>query len=233
MDVTRKAALLVLLVVCATAIVCLVWPHRATQRPAPPVPRPARHEHPRAATRTSPPPPIVVDSAMTLGEALRGTPAPDAVKRTLTIVDVRYWSFDGREHRGQLVVRKDLAADVRAIFADLRRLRFPIASVKPVSRFAWSDERSMAANNTSAFNYRRVPGEMHLSRHAFGAAIDLNPRINPFLDARGVHPSGATYDPKRPGAIAPGPVVRAFACRGWKWGGHYARRKDWQHFWKP
>jgi len=62
---------------------------------------------------------LAVDSAMTLKQALAGTRAPTKIVSTLTIVTVRYRSFDHREHQGQLVVRRDLAAQVQAIFDKL------------------------------------------------------------------------------------------------------------------
>ena len=44
-----------------------------------------------------------------------------------------------------------------------------------------SDTNSIGHNNTSAFNYRVVPGTDRLSNHAMGFAIDLNPVENPYV----------------------------------------------------
>ena len=43
------------------------------------------------------------------------------------------------------------------------------------------DDRSMADNNTSCFNYRFVPHTTRVSKHGRGLAIDLNPRYNPYI----------------------------------------------------
>ncbi len=176
---------------------------------------------------------VVVDSRMTLAQALGGTNAPERVRKSLAIVDVRYRGFDARAHAGQIVVRKDLAREVQSIFRNLERLRFPIARVVSVARYGWSDNASMAANNTSGFNYRRKPGERGMSRHAFGTAIDLNPRQNPYVLGKVVLPPGARHRAGVRGTIVDGPVVRAFTRRGWQWGGHFRRHKDWQRFYKP
>lgn len=187
---------------------------------------------PHAPFVRSSPARLVVDSRMTVAQALKGTRAPLRVRRSLALVTVRYLGFDGRRHEGQIVVRKDLATEVVGIFCDLERLRFPIAKVVPIVRYGWSDARSMADNNTSGFNYRTKVGESGLSRHALGAAIDINPKQNPYVLGRTNLPPGARYRPGTPGTMADGPVVRAFTTRGWRWGGRFRRHRDWQHFYR-
>jgi hypothetical protein len=92
----------------------------------------------------------------------------------------------------------------------------------------------MRANNTSGFNCRYVAGTTRLSQHGLGLAIDVNPLHNPYVKNGTVDPpEGATWaDRSRndPGMIKPGPVVDAFARRGWKWGGYWSGGKDYQHF---
>jgi len=78
-------------------------------------------------------------------------------------------------------------------------------------------------------------GSRAWSQHAYGAAIDLNPVENPYVDGDTVlPPAGEAYldrSPPRPGMIAAGGVVvRAFAAIGWSWGGDYHSLKDYQHF---
>ena len=43
------------------------------------------------------------------------------------------------------------------------------------------DERSMADNNSTCFNFRRVPGKEKLSHHSLGIAVDINPFYNPYV----------------------------------------------------
>ena len=197
----------------------------------------AREERFLAAHARRPPPVVdgeIVDSAMTPGEAiLDHLPAgcPRALAERQALVDVDYYSFDGKLHRGQIVVDRELAGDVRAAFALLAAERFPVQSVIPISAFGWDDERSMQANNTSGFNYRDVTGSRVLSNHACGFAFDLNPRLNPYVREDVVQPAGAVHDATRPGTLTgDAEVTGRLKALGWRWGGDYRDLKDWQHF---
>ncbi len=174
---------------------------------------------------------VVIDSDMTLDRALDGIDIPDHIRSNLAQAEVEYRGFDGRRHRGQIVVARELVPEVEEIFRDIEASGFPIARAIPVARYGWSDEASMLANNTSGFNYRRVPGMSKLSKHATGHAIDINPLFNPYIRPDLHEPPGSRYRPGLPGVItAGGPVVRAFRKRGWRWGGFFQHGKDWQHF---
>jgi peptidoglycan L-alanyl-D-glutamate endopeptidase CwlK len=208
------------------------------EEPAAPVPTPRASRAVMPPKITEAPPQIlpmetgnIVDSNMTLEQALAGKDIPRDIRKNLVLIDVDYWSFDGHEHSGQLVIHEDLAEEVKAIFADIKDARFPIERMAPVSKYAWSDEASMANNNSSSFNYRSVQGWRRLSEHAYGRAIDINPRLNPYVKDGVSLPPGAVYSPEVPGSItANGPVVEAFRKRNWKWGGGWRKLKDWQHF---
>jgi peptidoglycan LD-endopeptidase CwlK len=170
---------------------------------------------------------------MTLAEALHGKEIPGEIRDALTLVTVPYFSFAELKGEGQLVVHKALAEDVEAIFLELFTTRFPIHHITPIVAYGWNDDVSMAANNTSAFNYRTIAGTTRLSHHATGRAIDINPVQNPYVGVDGsVAPLGATYDLSQQGTIA-NDVVAVFKSYGWEWGGDWSDRKDWQHFQKP
>jgi hypothetical protein len=179
----------------------------------------------------------IVDSDITLAEALRKY-APVEFKNRQRIVDVLYYSFDGKVHKGQVVIEERLVDDILEVFRVAFESKFPVNSAIPVShgRFhkngEWnSDEQSMLSNNTSAFNYRKVTGGSKLSRHAYGFAIDINPVQNPYIKGEKVLPPGAVYDPFAPGTLIPDcPVVRTFKRLGWTWGGEWNSLKDYQHF---
>jgi hypothetical protein len=152
-------------------------------------------------------------------------------------VVVEYVGFDGRAHRGTLVVNRAVTRDVETVFGRLYGERFPIRSIRPVARFGGSDDRSMAADNTSAFNcrYAVTTGPRSWSVHAFGEAIDVNTIENPYLEGgRVLPPAGRAYTDRsryRKGmAVAGGALVRAFASVGWLWGGRWSASPDWQHF---
>jgi hypothetical protein len=152
-------------------------------------------------------------------------------------VRVSYVGFDGRAHDGVLVVSRRVASDVEIVFQRLYDARFPVRSMRPVSAYGGSDDRSAAADNTSAFNCRFAvaAGPKHWSAHAFGEAIDVNDIENPYLlGSKVIPPAGRGYVDRsrdRRGMAVPGGVlVRAFASVGWFWGGRWARSPDWQHF---
>ena len=181
---------------------------------------------------------LVIDSSFaSLKEAIQNpkVPIPKQVRRTLVLVTVYYYSFDGLVHQGQLVVHRALKREIEEIFRKLLTLRFPIKKVVPISLYDWDDDASMADNNSSAFNYRLILGTDRLSNHSFGLAVDLNPLQNPYFARDGkVYPQGAVHDPSVPGTIArDGPVVSLFKARGWTWGGDWTIPVDYQHFEKP
>ncbi|WP_162606653.1 CapA family protein [Jiangella asiatica] len=157
-------------------------------------------------------------------------------------VVVTHVGFDGRARRGELVVHADVASDVVDVFAALYADRFPIERMLLVDEYGGDDDRSMAANNTSGYNCRRVAGQSHWSDHAYGRAIDINPVQNPYVVGADVQPPAAVpfvdvdrsaHAPAQPGVIRDGDVVRrAFDRIGWEWGGLFSD-PDYQHFSAP
>ncbi len=137
---------------------------------------------------------VIIDSSLSIVEAVGNQDIPENVKAQLCLLDVRYYSLDGKLHQGQLIIHNSLKDDVAGVFDEIRASRFPIAKVIPVSRYNFSDELSMQDNNTSGFNYRTVEGTSVLSNHALGRAIDINPLFNPFIRGEEVDPVGAKYD---------------------------------------
>ena len=129
---------------------------------------------------------IIVDSLMNFSEAIEGTTAPEEIVDSLSLVDVLYYSFEGKRHQGQLVVKSDLEDDVYEIFALIEQLKFPVGKVIPVVAYSWDDHESMAANNTSSFNFRVIEGTTKLSMHSLGKAVDINPVQNPVIYTDGV-----------------------------------------------
>ncbi len=155
----------------------------------------------------------------------------------LRYIGLLYVDFDGKEHKGELIVHKKLAKEVTKIFRELYLARYPLACVRLVDDYGepGDDNLSMAANNTSAFNYRRVTGSKTLSRHSYGAAIDINPLYNPYIDGDRVAPeNGAQYTDRSldfPGKIDhDDPCYKLFIKNGWTWGGDWSGDKDYQHF---
>jgi hypothetical protein len=154
----------------------------------------------------------------------------------LRLLRVDHWGLDGRVHRGELIVHRDHARRILGVLKQLFQARYPIQRLRPVDAYRADDDRSMAANNTSGFNCRRVSGSSSWSEHAFGRAIDLNPLRNPYVTRGGrvSPPAGRPYANRArrtAGMIHAGDaVVRAFAAAGWRWGGSWSGSRDYQHF---
>lgn len=174
---------------------------------------------------------MIIDSDVSFSEALSGKEAPEEIIASLVLVDVEYYSFDGKLHKGQLVLHKDLEKDIKYIFALIKEKKFPVEKVVPVNKYKWDDDLSMEDNNTSAFNYRVIAGTTRLSNHATGRAIDINPLLNPMIKNGKSSPEGATYKPGKKGTItADSFIVKELIKRGWEWGGNWVNYKDYQHF---
>ena len=178
----------------------------------------------------------------TMQERMRGTTwheeLPSPRLHELRLLLIPYLDFGGRDRLGQLVTAAPLAKQVHGIFAELRGIEFPIASMRPMIDFDGDDGRSMEANNSSCFNSRRIINTERISVHSYGAAIDINPIQNPVI-RDGVHrpqDGGAYLDREqlRPGMIVSGcRALEIFGEAGWAWGGDWDNPKDYHHFYLP
>lgn len=188
--------------------------------------------------------------------AARQEPIPDAVwkemqgrswrpdlncpaREDLVLLTLPYLNFEGRPRLGQMVVAKKVAGVVSSAFTELFDSRaFRIERMELIDKYGGDDAKSMAANNTSAFNCRLVTGGKRLSNHAFGTAIDINPIQNPWVSKGNTDPpAGKAYDSSAErtadviGIITSnGVVTKAFKRRKWGWGGDWKCLKDYQHF---
>jgi hypothetical protein len=152
----------------------------------------------------------------------------------LAYVEVDHRTLDGGEARGELVIARRIADTTLALFRRLWAIGFPVARMTLVDDFDADDDRSMAADNASAFNFRLVAGTGELSQHSFGLAIDINPVENPWvLPHRFLPEAGAPYldrtDLRAGMIVRPGPVVRVFDELGWEWGGDWKHARDYHH----
>ncbi|MDA3844615.1 MAG: M15 family metallopeptidase [Candidatus Kapabacteria bacterium] len=175
---------------------------------------------------------MIIDSDMTFAESIKGTKAPQKVIDQLCLLDVYYYSFDDKLHKGQLVVNKKVKMDVAEIFEIIKSMKFKVKKAIPIVEYKWSDDASMADNNSSAFCYRYIAGTKRMSNHSYGMAVDINPCNNPVVYKSGrVSPKGAKYNPKAEGTFSKThPIVRVFLDRGWIWGGDFRKYKDNHHF---
>lgn len=160
----------------------------------------------------------------------------------LRYIRVLYYDFHGDIQSGELIVNKKIVKKVVKIFYQLYKMKYPIERIQLIDAYHADDLKSMAANNTSAFNYRPVAGTNRLSNHSYGLAIDINPRINPYINShKKLTPTnGAVYqcrDPKKcKGKYARymiqknSKITKIFKKYGFSWGGDWVYSKDYQHF---
>lgn len=154
----------------------------------------------------------------------------------LRLVTAKHWGFGGGVLTGRLVVHRTVAKPIVRVLRRLYAGRFPIRRMRLIDAYGGSDFRSIEADNTSAFNCRRVEGTSRWSMHAYGLAVDVNPIENPYVSAGGrvAHPASRPYVDRtriRPGmAYRGGTLVNAFAAIAWAWGGAWTGVKDYQHF---
>lgn len=168
-----------------------------------------------------------------LSDAMKGVPrdCPQWIIDNQAAIEVRYIDFDGNLKKGIIVADFRLAGDIQRVFRVALETGFPIRQVRPISEFGWDDFASMRADNTSAFNYRTVPYSKKMSNHAYGFAVDINTRENPYIKGDRVLPEGARYDVSQPGTLTRDhPVVLEFKKLGWRWGGDWSSSRDYQHF---
>lgn len=154
-------------------------------------------------------------------------------------ISLNHYDFDGLVKEGELVVHKRVADNVVEIFKELFETGYPIEKIALIDRYGSDDLLSTSDNNTSAYCCRRVTGrDEEWSLHSYGLAIDINPLLNPYQRGQTVVPTqGAPFLDR---SISCRGVIRqddschrAFAKRGWSWGGQWGDSRgyvDYQHF---
>lgn len=157
----------------------------------------------------------------------------------LRLVQVRHYDFFENIKDGALVVHKSVASNVLVIFEKLFEVNFPIQNMQLMDMYNGDDEASMADNNSSCFNFRKIAGSSKVSMHSYGLAIDINPVQNPAIvlneeeGSVSIRPKeGMKYlnrTNNRPGMVEP--VIEIFKTHGFDvWGGNWNTPIDYQHF---
>jgi D-alanyl-D-alanine carboxypeptidase len=162
----------------------------------------------------------------------RGCPVP---RSRLRLLRVTYLGFDRAPHQGKLVVNARWARPVLRVMRRLYETSFKIRRMRLPEAYGSDDDRMGNRDDSSGFNCRLAAGSSSWSEHAYGRAIDLNPRENPYVAGSHVGPpSGKPFvDRSRHvrGMIHAGDsVVRAFRSIDWHWGGHWHYPIDYMHF---
>jgi D-alanyl-D-alanine carboxypeptidase len=158
----------------------------------------------------------------------------------LRVLTVTFRGFDGRAHKGELIVNQSAARPLAHVFHRLYRDRFPIRHM--TLEEVYGRARPPDNDVSGSFDCRQaVPspctggkGTGSWSMHAYGLAVDLNPSENPYVGC------GQSHDPRtvsymdrsrhRRGMITP-KVLAAFRSVGWGWGGSWpGATHDYMHF---
>ena len=164
-------------------------------------------------------------------------------REELRYLQVLHRDATGAIRLGELVCNRAIADDLLHIFRQLYEASYPIERMVLIDDYEADDERSMEANNSSAFNFRFIAGTQKLSRHSKGMAVDINPLYNPYVKKR---PDGSLYVSPEAGRRyvdrsasftymiqADDLCCRLFKEHGFRWGGDWNSLKDYQHFEKP
>ena len=168
-------------------------------------------------------------------------PNPHIQRADLRYLRVLHYDYDGRTHQGELVCNKRIASKLLTIFRELYEARYPIQRITLSDNYDADDERQMRANNTSCFCYRAVSDTKHLSKHAYGLAIDINPLYNPYVryskkdGHRIVEPATSVPYVDRKKDFRYKITTEDLCCKlfikhGFTWGGSWRSMKDYQHF---
>ena len=159
----------------------------------------------------------------------------------IDIDDLRYLiipHYDGNGYIkiGELVCNKDVADEFIYLFKELFKNKYPIERMVLVDEYDGDDKKSMAANNTSAFNYRVISDTDKLSRHAYGMAIDINPLYNPYVKGEYVSPETGKQFVDRNKSFKYKIDSNDLTYQilhdkfGFTWGGDWEKCKDYQHY---
>lgn len=163
---------------------------------------------------------------------------------SLRYIKMPHYNFEGQIQVGEMIVSQDILEDVFAVFKELFREKYQIQSMYLVDNY-WTgdpdttDSASIEVNNTSAFCFRMATGSDHLSNHAYGKAIDLNPQQNPYVfystgKPKWAHSNADPYIDRTTGLphviTHEDLAFKLFTERGFRWGGDWNNPKDYQHF---
>lgn len=135
-------------------------------------------------------------------------------KEHIIRIAVPYDMWMGNAKITKIAVNKKLAVSLASILVRIAK------ELSPVERKEFGLDQY-----GGCFNQRAIRGHESrltvntVSLHAYGAAIDLAPQLNPL---------GHYYDPAK--KMMPHQVIEMFKAEGWSWGGDFKSRPDAMHF---
>jgi hypothetical protein len=161
-------------------------------------------------------------------------------RRNVRLVTAPYYGFDHQTHMGQIVVNEAVATSVFGVLRKLYAMRFPIREMSFDAMYGPHPHPN--GDVTASFECRQAAASPcsggrtgTWSMHAYGEAVDLDPRENPYVGCGMTRDKTARSYMKRSN-VRPGMVTKAiyratFAAVGWGWGGLWSgSTKDYMHF---
>src|SRR5947208_598429 len=129
----------------------------------------------------------------------------------LRLLRVRHYGFDRRIHTGQLIVNRRATAPLARAFRRLYGLRFPIRHMR-LADFYGANRFNVSGDATASFQCRQAAASPctggrtgNWSMHAYGLAVDVNPRENPYVGCgQSRDPAARAYrdrSRRRPGMV--------------------------------
>ncbi|WP_051139788.1 BspA family leucine-rich repeat surface protein [Aestuariimicrobium kwangyangense] len=156
---------------------------------------------------------------------------------SLRTISMNHLGFDNRVHRGVMIVRSDVVTQIIDSFSAAAWNSFQIRQMVNPNHWLGNDYKMMAADNTSAFNCRKVSGNPYaMSPHSYGRAIDINDFENPYKEFGVWYPYENWYathrDPSKPGVlVGTSTLTTKLVGHGFYWGAWWSE-PDYQHFQK-
>ena len=167
----------------------------------------------------------------------------------LVYIKFLHYDFNNNIKEGELIVNRKIKDKVINILKELFDNKYQINSFKLVDNYFGNEEdkisidrKSILDDNSYSFFYRKIYGTDKLSKHAYGLAIDINPRENPYLpfingkyDYTYLDEQDKYYLENRNKNLEhvithDDLLYKVFIKNGFTWGGDWTDSKDYQHF---
>lgn len=168
----------------------------------------------------------------------------------LIYIKFLHYDFNDNVKVGEIIVNKKIKERIINILKELFNNKYQINSFCLVDSYFDSDDeerynidlKSVKYDNSYSFFYRKIYKTDKLSNHAYGLAVDINPKENPYLpfrdgklDYSNLTEEDIYYlenrDKNIPHVITHDDLVyKLFIKNGFTWGGDWINTKDYQHF---
>lgn len=168
----------------------------------------------------------------------------------LIYIKFLHYDFNDNVKVGEIIVNKKIKERIINILKELFYNKYQINSFCLVDSYFDSDDeerynidlKSVKYDNSYSFFYRKIYKTDKLSNHAYGLAVDINPKENPYLpfrdgklDYSNLTEEDIYYlenrDKNIPHVITHDDLVyKLFIKNGFTWGGDWINTKDYQHF---